>query len=153
MVWLQGKSVHATELFRNLAISSVGRRPTRITSGSPLDVIRSTVPIGIAVGFDARHCQSLASRHQKHLGRPLVVCMSRGLDLAVNVVTEMRDRGDNVFGINLIFDDSEKDAVDMLSARIQLKKARKELRSYVRSVGFADDTAFYPSKPQIYLPI
>jgi hypothetical protein len=70
--------------------------------------------------------------------------MSRAIDIAVGVVAEMRGQGDDVAGINLTFDDSEKDAVVMLRAWIQLKKVRPALVDFIPSVGFADDKRFYP---------
>lgn len=109
-----------------------------------VDVIRSTIPIGIAVGFDTKHYRTFSNGSQKEMGRPLIVCMSRAIDVAVSVVAEMRRRGDDVAGINLTFDDSEKDAVDMLKAWVQLKRAKPTLVDSIPSVGFADDKRFYP---------
>jgi hypothetical protein len=109
-----------------------------------VDAIRTTIPIGLAVGFDNAHYRKLTPGQQNEIGRPLLVSMARVIDLVVDVIGEMRGRGDQIDGINLTFDDSEKDAVDMLRTWIQLKKARKDLVDYVASVGFADDKRFYP---------
>lgn len=145
MVGLEDKSIHATELLSQSGDFFGWKKEDADNLVDRLvDVIRSTVPIGLAVGFDAARYRTFTQGQQNNLGRPLIVCMSRAIDLAIEVVTEMRNRGDDVAGINMIFDDSEKDAVDMLRAWIQLKKARKEVSAYVRSVGFADDKAFYP---------
>ena len=145
MAGLEGRGVHASEL---LAQSGVffgwGEKRANDLVDRCVHVIRSTIPIGLAVGFNAQHYRTLTQGHQNKVGRPLVVCMARIIDLAVGVVGELRSRGDDIAGIALTLDDSEKDAVRMLEAWVQLKRARPDLKNYVRSVGFADDQAFYP---------
>jgi hypothetical protein len=137
--------IHATELlsqsgdFYGWDTDSADELVARL-----VDAIRTTIPIGLAVGFDNKHYRALTQGQQKEIGRPLLICMSRVIDLAVNFIGEMRARGDQIDGINLTFDDSEKDAVEMLSTWIQLKRARKELVDYIASVGFADDKRFFP---------
>jgi hypothetical protein len=137
--------IHATELlsqsgsFQGWDVDRVDRLTEQL-----VDAIRFAIPIGLAVGFDNKHYRALKPGQQNEIGRPLLVCMSRTLDLAVELVEEMRARGDQIDGINLTFDDSEKDAVEMLRTWIQLKKANKKLVDYIASVGFADDKRFYP---------
>ena len=141
----ENQGIHATELLSQSGDFFGWDAPKADDLVAHLvDVIRSTIPIGIAVGFDTKHYRTFSVGLQNKMGRPLIVCMSRAIDLAVGVVTEMRSRGDDVAGINLTFDDSEKDAVDMLRAWIQLKKARPKLIDSIPSVGFADDKRFYP---------
>jgi hypothetical protein len=108
-----------------------------------VDAIRGTIPIGIAVGFDAKHYRTLTPNHQNWIGHPLLVCMSRAIDLVVDFSNELRARGDEIDGINLTFGDSEKKAADMLRTWIRLKKARPQLIDAVASVGLADEKHFH----------
>jgi hypothetical protein len=71
--------------------------------------------------------------------------MSRAVDLAVHVVNELRAKGEQVAGINLAFDDSDR-AVDMLRAWVGLRKQRQELREYITSIGFLNDERFPPTQ-------
>jgi hypothetical protein len=113
-------------------------------TGRLIDAIRTTIPVGMAVGFDNSYYRTLTPGQQRMIGRPLLIGMARVIDLAVGFINEMRGRGDQIDGINLTFDDSEKDAVEMLRTWVQLKKDRKDLVDYVASVGFADDKRFFP---------
>jgi hypothetical protein len=142
----ENEGVHATELlsrsgevFGRSSKTKAEDFKARLT-----DVIRSTLPVGIAVGFDARHYRTFSEGQRGETGQPLAICMARSLDIAFDIVGEMMARGDQVAGINFTFDDSEKDAVRMLRAWIQVKKARPALVDAIPSVGFADDKRFYP---------
>ena len=52
--------------------------------------------------------------------------MARVIDVLVASVDEMRQNGDDVVGIALTFDDSQR-SVDMLNTWIQLKRQRGHL--------------------------
>jgi hypothetical protein len=138
-------AVHATELFVPCG-EFAGWDSVKVDdfAGRCIDVIRSTIPIGIAVGFDTKHYRTLSLGHRNEIGRPLLACMSRVIDIAIGFVAEMRARGDHIPWINLCFDDSEKDALEMLRTWIDLKKARPNLVDSIASVGFADDRRFSP---------
>lgn len=139
------KAVHSTELFSQHGrftgwtddqVDNLARRC--------INAIRLTIPIGIAVGFDAKHYRTLTTGQRNMIGRPLLICMSRAIDVAVHIVEEMRASGDRVAGINLAFDDSQETAVEMLRTWIRLKKERPQLVESIASVGFVDDERYYP---------
>jgi len=69
--------------------------------------------------------------------------MARVIDVLVASVDEMRQNGDDVVGIALTFDDSQR-SVDMLNTWIQLKRQRGHLTDYIKAVSFADDRWYYP---------
>ena len=137
--------IHATELFSQCG-SFAGWDSTKADAVAArlIDAIRTKIPVGIAVGFDVKHYRALTNGQRQEIGKPFLACMSRAIDVATGIVGELRARGDIVNGINLLFDDSEKSAVEMLTTWIQLKRARPQLVDYIASVGFADDKRFYP---------
>jgi Protein of unknown function (DUF3800) len=139
------KAVHSTELFsRRGRFTGWTDDQVDDLAGRCIDAIRMSIPIGMAVGLDAKHYRTLTTGQQNMIGRPLLACMSRAIDIAVSVVGEMRARGEPVAGINLAFDDSEEQAVEMLRTWVRLKKARPQLGDSIASVGFIDDERFYP---------
>jgi hypothetical protein len=141
----QSGPIHATELLSQSG-NFFGWDTAKVDdlTGKLVNAIRSTIPLGVAVGFDNKHYRNLTQGQQNKIGRPLLVCMSRMIDLIVSCIEEMRTRGGPINGINLAFDDSEKDALDMLRTWIQLKRARPDLVDSIASVAFADDKRFYP---------
>jgi hypothetical protein len=108
-----------------------------------VNIIRSKVPLGVAVGLDMKHYRTFTPAQRNQLGSPLLACMVRIIDVFVGIVDEMRQRGEDVAGINLAFDDSAE-SVEMLKTWIQLKKVRRTLTDYIKAVSFADDKWFFP---------
>ncbi len=114
-------------------------------AGRLIDIIRTSVPIGIGVGLDAAHYRSLTAGQQNEIGSPRIILMSRAIKVMASVVEEARNQGNQVEGINITFDDSQ-DAAQMLRTWLRLKQDPEHtaLRALVPSVGFADDEFFYP---------
>jgi len=109
-----------------------------------VDIIRSSIPIGLTVGFDAEHYRAINPNQRKKLGQPLLICMARAAEIAAAVLDEYRKGGETIEGINLIFDDSKGNATKMLKAWIDLKERHPRLGAIIPSIGFADDKFFYP---------
>ena len=139
-------AIHATEL-----LSQTGRfhgwsedRADDL-AGRLVDIIRTSVPVGIGVGLDAAHYRSLTPGQRKEIGQPQLILLSRAIKVLAGVVEEARRNGDQVEGIDITFDDTQE-ADRMLRTWVRLKKDpdHQHLRALVPSVGFADDEFFFP---------
>jgi hypothetical protein len=139
-------AIHATEL-----LSCSGhfygwtRTAAEELAGRLVNVIRTTIPVGIAVGLDAKHYRTLRTPQRNEIGQPELILMSRAIQVMAAVVEEARADGQNIEGINVTFDDSDR-AEQMLRAWLRLKKDEryKHLGKLVPSIGFGYDEMFYP---------
>jgi hypothetical protein len=139
-------AIHATELLaRSGRFSGWSETKSDDLVGRLIDIIRTSVPVGIGVGLDAEHYRTLTPGQQNEIGQPQLILMSRAIKVMASVVQESRNQGDQVEGINITFDDSQ-DADRMLKTWLLLKRDPDHavLRALVPSVGFADDEFFYP---------
>jgi Protein of unknown function (DUF3800) len=139
-------AIHATELLsQSQRFSGWSEDKADDLVGRLIDIIRTSVPVGVGVGFDAKHYRTLTNGQRNEIGQPQLILMSRAIKVMASVVEEARNQGDQVEGINITFDDSQ-DAAQMLRTWLRLKQDsdHKMLRALVPSVGFADDGFFYP---------
>ena len=130
-------AVHATKL-----ISS--KRDARVREF--LEAVRETDPrlMAFGVAIDLLHYRRLTTGQQRKLGRPLLICVTGLISLMDKVLKDWRTTNRGIGGINLTFDYSQEDSLELLEAFIRLKKERPSLVGSVKSVSFADDKFFYP---------
>jgi hypothetical protein len=139
-------AIHATELLsRSDRFAGWSEDKADDLVGRLIDIIRTSIPVGIGVGLDAAHYRSLTQGQKNEIGQPQMILLSRAIKVMASVVQEARNTGDRVEGINITFDDSQE-ADRMLRTWLRLKKDpdHATLRGLVPSVGFADDEFFYP---------
>ena len=136
--------IHATQLLSCKGLFFGWDQPRAdALIGNLLKVIRTRIPIGVAVGLDIKHYHSFTDAQRRQIGDPLLACMARVIEVFTDIVDEMRKNGDDIAGIALTFDDSRR-SIDMLKTWLQLKKRRSNLTDYIKAVSFADDRWFYP---------
>ncbi len=141
------KSLHATQLMsRQKRFKKWARSEIDGAVSNFIEAIRSTAPalVGMAVGIDLKHYRSLKVGQQNEIGRPLLICVAGLIKLAEKTLQQWREVQRGIAGINLTFDYSQEDSVDILETWIKLKKERRELLGSIKCVSFADDQFFYP---------
>jgi hypothetical protein len=131
------KELHATQLLSS-------NRDARVREFC--DAIRETKPplVAMGVGIDLAHYRKLTTGHQNKVGRPLLVCASGLISLLEKALKSWRSQQRGLAGINLTFDYSQEDSVEILETWIKLKQERRALLDSIKSVAFADDRFFYP---------
>lgn len=131
------KYVHATQLLSS-------KRDARVREFC--DAVRDTKPnlAAMSVGIDLNHYRKLTAGQQKEIGRPLLICASQLISLMERTLKDWRTMERGIAGINLTFDYSQEDSVEILETWIKLKKESAALIGSIKCVSFADDKFFYP---------
>lgn len=131
------RALHATKLLSS-------KRDARVREF--LEAIRDTRPhlMALSVAIDLRHYRRLTTGQQNKIGRPLLICVSSLISLLEKCLKDWRTTRRGIAGINLTFDYSQEDSVEILETWIRLKKERRALIGSIKCVAFADDRFFYP---------
>jgi hypothetical protein len=105
-----------------------------------IDVIRSHVHSGFAVGLDAKHWVSRFRSQKTSLKDPALFCIHRVLKTLATRFAEENHPG----FLSLLFDDDQNYSLTCHKIIARLRREKAELRKLIISIAFCEDDYFTP---------
>jgi hypothetical protein len=107
-----------------------------------INILNHHAIAGFGVGVDAKHWRGLDKAARDYLGNPLMICMERVLRLTINMFHRPSEGYEPA--IPITFDDDREYAMAYYRRWSELREKRPTLRRICASIGFADDTIYWP---------